>query len=131
MRQQTLTQHVGLFIRQLGVRRLEVFLQRQDRAEGPSAQRAFGGVADHVILRVQLQLVQRLEGQTALRAAVLVGVSFGYGRSQRQRRLRLRLARLHLVFRTGFLSLIRVFVLVLLLLLLLLHGGRQPIGLFD
>lgn len=57
---------------QLQVACLEVFFQSLESSEAALAKTAHGGSSDHMVLRVELQLLHRLESQAALVAAVLV-----------------------------------------------------------
>lgn len=56
-----------------------MLLQGLQCSEAPLAEAAHGRGPDHMVLRVELQLLHCLEGQAALVAAVLVDVAIGDG----------------------------------------------------
>lgn len=79
----------------------EVSLERLDRAKRSSAEGALGRVPDGVILRVLLQLLQRLEREAALAASILVYVFLADGERGRSGRMDLPVVLLQLLQRAA------------------------------
>lgn len=114
---------------------LEVSLERLDRAKRSSAEGALGRVPDGVVLRVLLQLLQRLEREAALAASILVHVFLADGERGRSGRVDLPVVLLQLLQRAAntaangasrdLLDLLAGPTLAQILLLRLLDGGGR------